>query len=387
MIRSKLDSRAEIGIYHMMLQSLPLTPSQDYVWPPYSDATYQMSDAQMRQLKEAGFDFIRLSIAPDVFMRADAARTEQLYSIVQTIVSRFLRFGLKVIADLHPTDSMPSHTVMALVADLSGKAFQRYIEIACGFAEMLSQFPANQVALELMNEPPLWKSRELMRWQSMAEALHTRLRRISSDLVLVVSGPKGGSIDGLLALNPAPFSGKNVLFSFHYYDPMIFTHQSVDEKRAYLTGVPWPAVAGNFEQSIERARQAVARDDALSADQKAAAMAHVDAALKSYFASGTGPKDIEAAFARVAHWADLHQIPKDRILLGEFGVNRTVGSYAGALDQDRLRWLSTVRTAAENNGFGWALWQYSCPCGMTLANEWPAKNLDAVTLNALGLDT
>ena len=81
-------------------------------------------------------------------------------------------------------------------------------------------------------------------------------------------------------------------------------------------------------------------------------------------------------FAQASAWAKANGVAAQQVLLGEFGVSRTTGPYVGAAEADRLLWLATVRTAAERAGFGWCLWSYSGPVGMTLANGFPARSLD-----------
>jgi hypothetical protein len=191
--------------------------------------------------------------------------------------------------------------------------------------------------------------------------------------------------DTMTGLDVAPYSGSNVIWSFHYYEPHEFTHQGIGKARAYTIGMPWPTGSSTPAETIARVNAYIDHDVNLPDDAKTTAKAEADAAVNAYFAKGSGPEDIARDFGRVAQWADSNGISRERIVLSEFGVERTVGHYAGAPEPDRLRWLEAVRRAAEARRFGWALWSYSGPAGMTLANEYPARTLDNATLLALGL--
>ena len=106
----------------------------------------------------------------------------------------------------------------------------------------------------------------------------------------------------------------------------------------------------------------------------------------SYFASRFDRASIGAAFDKVGTWADQHRIPHQRILLGEFGVIGSYGSYHGARDEDRARWLADVRTEAESRGWPWAIWLYRGYGGMAIGPDPPARTgFDPVALRALGL--
>jgi hypothetical protein len=123
----------------------------------------------------------------------------------------------------------------------------------------------------------------------------------------------------------------------------------------------------------------------LTDSEKDAAYSKAVKPLEDYFSANYGLANIQNAFRRVRLWAARHKVDPSRIIVGEFGVTRTVGPYAGADADSAQRWLSAVRREAERNSFAWSLWQYSCPAGMTLANEYPAKTLDSGVLRALGL--
>ncbi len=376
--------RRGVNIYHMM-QSLRLTgPDNDYVWPPYDDAAHAMPEDQVRALAKAGFDFVRLTIAPDIFLRTAGPRNEELYVALRRNIALFNAHGLRVIADLHPGKRVAGFMDTDITGNVQG-VFSAYAEVVGKFAAVLASFPQNRVALELLNEPALYGMAGVSRWQAMLEHLHTVARGAAPRLPLILTGAEGGGMKGLLDLDPAPFRNSDVLYSFHYYEPHPFTHQRSSGARKYTSGVSWPPRPGDFESVLARAKAALAADAAISPDDKVRLSIAMETELRTYFQSSAGPQMTVSDFAHVAAWADVHRIPRSRIFLGEFGVSRTIGSVVGASDADTTRWLRTVRSTAERYGFPWALWAYSGPVTMTLANEYPARTFDPGVLNALGL--
>jgi hypothetical protein len=67
------------------------------------------------------------------------------------------------------------------------------------------------------------------------------------------------------------------------------------------------------------------------------------------------------------------------VVCNEFGVYR---EYADPVD--RAVWLRDVRTALEQNGIGWTVWDYSGAFGVVSKKDGTAVADDAVVL-ALGL--
>ncbi len=376
---SNVGFRRGINIYHMMRE--PKRLKGDFPWPPYGDALHEMADAEMAELHAVGFDFVRLAITPDIFSLTSGGQNEQLFGMLKGNIDRFLRAGLQVLVDLHPQPKdNPGYTSTDIVADIDGDAFQRYTQTVAQFARHLRDAPRGQVAFELMNEPELGYAR----WQPMLERLHDAARQQAPDLLIFLTGSQQ-RYDTLLRLDTAPFSGSNVVYSFHYYEPHEFTHQGVPGERAYVVGIPWPASSSTLEETTSRVNAFIDHNAKVSDDQKTTLKAKADAVVNTYFAHGWGPNDIATHLGQVANWADSNGIPRERIVMSEFGVERTVGRWAGAEEPDRLRWLQAVSHAAEARHFGWALWCYSGPAGMTLANEYPARTLDNATLEAIGL--
>jgi aryl-phospho-beta-D-glucosidase BglC (GH1 family) len=372
--------RRGINIYHMMREPKRL-PNGQFPWPPYEDSLHQMSDLEISKLRSVGFDFVRLAITPDIFTITQGDQGEQLYGILKSQIQRFLRAGLQVLVDLHPVaNDNPGYTSTELVADIDGDSFKRYTNTVTQFARHLRDAPRGQVAFELMNEPEL----SYTRWQPMLERLHDAARQQAPDLLIFLTGSQQ-RYDTLMRLNTAPFSGSNVVYSFHYYEPHEFTHQGAGGDRTYVVGVPWPTSGASQDATITRINAYIDHNAKLPDDQKTITKAKADSVINQYFARGWGPNDIATHFGEVAQWADSNGIPRERIVVSEFGVARTLGRWVGAAEADRQRWLQAVSRAAEGRRFGWALWAYSGPAGMTLANEYPARTLDNATLTAIGL--
>ncbi len=339
----------------------------EYLWPPFATAGYQISDAELARLKAMGFDFLRVTADPSIFLASSKARQEHLHQVVRTRVQRLLGAGFKVIYDLHPVSVNPDYAPLKLVESQDSPAFRAYADLMEEMARSLDDLPHDQFAFELMNEPWLDSQAEIARWQPMLEILHHRARQGSATLPLVLTGAQWGSIKALMQLDLRPFQGSNVLYTFHYYDPHTYTHQGVGgDEGAYLAGLQWPASPGNIADVREAA---FARIDA--AKQSPALAAQTKAVtrklLADYELAAHDRQRMTADFEAVAHWAKKAGIPAQRIFLGEFGcVN---APHQQPLGKDRVQWLRAVRDSAQESGFAWALWAYKGYGGMALFDD------------------
>ena len=342
----------------------------------------------------AGFDFIRLTVDPGPFLQFTERKRDALDRHLAGVLHHLLALGFGVIVDFHPNSQVPDYAPEKLVASVDDPLFLSYLAMIRRTARLLTMQRTSKLALELMNEPQYgWDAPTTERWQRMLELLHQGARAEAPDLLLVVTGARGGDATGLKALDPAPFAASNVLFSFHYYEPHDFTHQGVVSPNPsashwrFISGLPYPAKSGDVDRVWARVKDNILADANLNAGDKTRALRQVRERISSYVATGFGRKDISDEFNSVLIWAQRHGIAPSSILLGEFGVTRTYGIYRASDPMSQEAWMRDVRVEAERRGFGWALWALSGYGGMALVESDGANALDPVSLRALGMNT
>lgn len=380
-----------VGIHHMLnwaetTQKYVGEPlDAPYVFPPFSGPEYSIDPKMVSAIKQAGFDFVRLTLDPGPFLSFDGEKRDELDRILLDRVEIFRKAGLSVIADFHPNTQHVGYLSEDLTADEDSPVFRQYKAMLVRTAVLLSTAYKDGVVLEPMNEPQLgYKPGGAEQWRHMQASMVEAIRAEAPDLPLVVTGGRGGGREGLLALAPGALAkDPNIYFSFHYYEPYELTHQGAAWGRPewkYLSGVPYPPDKQRL-RAVER--QAVS---AIQADAPPTRITELelklDAALDRY-ARTNGIETINGDFDLISDWAKTNGIDRTKIFLGEFGVNRADGTSPGADDPDRLRWLHDVRTAAEAQGFAWCVWSLRDRFGV---DDWsaPAK-LDGPTMESLGL--
>lgn len=357
-------------------------PATGIEWPPYKSE--RPEEGQLEALHAAGFKTIRLAIDPAPLVFFEGHRRDEIIAMLKKTVTQFQKIGFKVIFDLQPNTRHKIWGDRALLDAANKDYFNRFSNLVEDLSRQLSSFDSGTVALELINEPRIGcKGADTMRWQEIVSNLVARVRVGSKTLPVIVSGGCASTPDGLVALDPKAFDDKNILYTFHYYEPFTFTHQGaqfIQWPDKYLDQVPWPYTRRPIEEPLKalQGRLSALRMDSEDEHKQFFAARNN---LERYYAAKHDAQTIEAKFAKVHEWAVSNNIEPDRVFIGEFGVWRRQAGLPGALCVDRAAWIGAVRRAAEKNKFSWAFFHVDGPFGLIDA----AGKIDPAVLNALGL--
>ena len=352
-----------IAISHVLAwAALEPAPSRAFVFPPFQiSASF---DTELKAIRQTGFDFIRLAVDPGPFLQFQGSRRDQLDDVLLDRVRHILSSGLSVIVDFHPSDLHEAYTAEALTRGPNTPIFQAYLRLLVRTATLLDRQQSPNVALEIMNEPPVTSGR----WQPMLEAAYNGIRNSSPHLRLVLDGADEGSAAGIVSLGKFT-NDPATLISFHYYDPYQFTHQGAAWVAArYLGDVPYPALARPLQESLDASNALIATSD-LTPSEKSFAILDARQRLDSYRRSSFDRVTIAKNFDRISQWAQGHHVSLSRIILGEFGARRQDGALGEMRSLERARWIRDVREEAEAHGFIWAAWVYRGAGGFSLVRD------------------
>ncbi|TIU23647.1 MAG: glycosyl hydrolase, partial [Mesorhizobium sp.] len=97
---------------------------------PYPEWRKFLNDDDLKALKSAGFDFLRMPVDPSPFLSGETlTQRDNLYASVLDSVRMINRAGLKVIVDMHLIPSGSSRKIgMGEVMD-DPKMFEAYVEV------------------------------------------------------------------------------------------------------------------------------------------------------------------------------------------------------------------------------------------------------------------
>lgn len=382
-----------VGIHNAMnWGSLKPGSTSRYQPRPFEEPRSALPEALAKELVPAGFDFVRLSLDAGPFIQLQGSDRAALERKLVSNIERLHAIGLNVLVDCHPVEQVPLYSVQSILSDLEAPLFADYRAMIVRLASLLAGLPANRVALELMNEPALANAghrTQVMVWAAAQLSLHDAARRAAPDLPLMLTGGHYGGISGLNDLDPYPYSDSNVLFSFHYYFPIAFTHQGVDygfpdaPSAGYISDLPYPFDAVPPAQ-IEAALEARIAALDMEPHARAAANEHARRILRDFLAEKWTRERMAKDFALIAQWADRNAIARHRIVMGEFGVTKRSDRLVGAAGTYRKRWMGDASELAQTNGFGWSIWDLnSYQMGISRLDD--ENRLDSDLLAALAM--
>ncbi len=223
-------------------------------------------------------------------------------------------------------------------------------------ATALADFTPEQIAYELLNEPELADAAQV---RELLESLAAGIRKAAPRHVLVLQGPRFSDVEDLVRLQP--LTDRNVVYSFHFYEPKNFTHQGVTygwPMWALLGNLPYPSSPEAVEPALEF--------------MTFEALEHA----RYYGEQRWDRAKLAAAIAPAAAWARQHGVV---LWCSEFGAYRY-----RTQAQHRAAWLRDTRGLLEERDIGWTLWDYAGYFGLVSGPQ-GQRVLDRNAASALGL--
>jgi endoglucanase len=304
-------------------------------------------------IKSMGFDHVRLSVNPQpMFSLGEPNKIPAEYlGYLDAAVRMILDHGLAVVIDLHPESDFK----VRLAKD--DGFVEQFADFWRALAAHYSTWDKEQVFLEILNEPEFT---DRYRWLGVQAKLAAAIREGAPAHTIMAAGARWSNDDELVFQEP--LHDPNVIYSFHFYEPYIFTHQGATWGTYYwhwLRGVSYPSSPDSAAHVAPLVPDEVNRLQVIRYGHE-----HWDAAR------------IESEIKQAAEWARRRGVP---LVCNEFGVYREYSD-----PQDRAAWLHDVRTAFEKNGIGWTMWDYSGSFGVVRKKDGKA-GADDSALQALGM--
>ena len=313
-----------------------------------------LDDASLAALRHAGFTYIRLSVGPEEVMQGHSIAPDKLAALTGAI-GRIEHAGLAVMVEPHPEQMQ--HWNLQRNADARAALLGFWHDLA----PALKPFPVAATFPELVNEPGF---DDAAQWDAYQRQLLAVVRNALPSNTVILTGTNWSSIDGLLKVKPV--EDRNVIYSFHTYEPQVLTllafWDGAAKKDQLAQNLPFPA---KDEAACKAAVAGIKDAHTLAIGQFWCSM-HSDAA------------SVRKNLARAATWGSTHHVA---VAMTEFGAVQQLQSRA------RLPYLSAVRTAGEQLGLSWAIWGLDDQMGFGLqpGSFHTASQLSPGIMQALGL--
>ncbi len=341
----------------------------------FPDWRSRISKTEIAALRQSGFDFARLTIDPAVFLyKRKPEKTKILTAGMKHAIADLRAGGLNVLVDIH---AIPGDSAMPPIGAYldNEKNFKEYLSLVTEIGKAIASEDPQHVAFEPINEPSMNCAGETatgaeLQWPAMAMRLHATAHAAAPNLAIVMQGACSGSADGLVEMVPAKFNDPNIIWSFHTFDPYVFTHQGADwvsGVERFVDGVSYPPNPDEQKAVAERAIRRI-REAGFEKTEEKSQIKRLNAALDSYYSRGEAELMVLEPFDKVATWADANNVPANKILVGEIGAIRD--SRFGIIP-NRMRgaYLADAIAIPEDLGWGWAVLGWGGSFGIVESDE------------------
>ena len=290
-----------------------------------------ITEKDIEKIASWGLDHVRLPIDYDNFENEDGTDKEGSFGYIDSCLAWCKKYKLNVVLDLHKTygytfddndhllEFFYDEELQSRFYAFWGKLLDRYAKDA----DMLMFEPLNEVV-----------SHQVVKEWNAISTKCIELIRAKAPTAKILLGGVGYNAVTSIKLLPPP-ADENIVYNFHCYEPMLFTHQSA----YWVEGMPLDFhidYPGEFDDYMEKSRSIPGC--------MCGALAEEGLGLKSL-----GPHLFEVMFL------DGIKACEERnayIYCGEYGV----------IDQapldGTLNWFKDINSVFEKYGIGRSVWNY-----------------------------
>ncbi|UJP65490.1 glycoside hydrolase family 5 protein [Mongoliitalea daihaiensis] len=183
------------------------------------------------------------------------------------------------------------------------------------------------IYLEIVNEPNLSPTS----WEQVAIELISGIRAENSQIPIIVGATNSNSMFELSRMEPFPFEG--LIYTFHYYEPYIFTHQGTEwtGNQHATMGIPYPFQKGRMPDLDKKAMHTAAEVN-----------------FRDYERTGN-LLAVEDKISQIADWARRHRV---QLWCTEYGVT------INADERSRINYLEDVHKTLEKYQIPAFVWEW-----------------------------
>ena len=311
-----------------------------------------ISDSEARRMRSMGLTHVRLCITPQyIFNSGDGTVIDDRAKKIGAAIARFHKANLLVVIDIHNEERKPE-------GDVTWE--NNFVKFWGAYAKRLSKFDPSMTVLEIINEP-VYENKENL-WFALNPRLVTAIRRSAPKNTIITSGPNWGGIWGLMKMKP--LTDRNILYSFHTYDPFPFTHQGATwagPDVIPLKGVPYPANSESVAPLMA----------GLAGHPNSQKM------LADYGKENWNRAKMQENFKQAIDWGKKYDVS---LYCGEYGVYPL-----NSKPEHRANWFRDFGQVLAENKIGWSVWGWDEGFGLDRKMVGGKPVVDLVVAKALGL--
>ena len=281
-------------------------------------------------IRSWGMDHIRLPIDYELVETNEGEEVTEGYDRIRTVIGWCKEEGLNMILDLHKTFGYSFYDGFNEFGFFENEDYQnRFYLLWERLAKQFGEYK-DMLAFELLNE--VTKKEYCDLWNKISIECIKRIRKICPDIKILVGGYYNNSVEAVKDI-AMPYD-ENIIYNFHCYEPLIFTHQGAD----------WiPTMDTSFRISV----------DAPYKEMDEAGKVMLSQVTTGF--PGFGPDDTLTPEYFEKIFAEAIEVAKERnvaLYCGEYGVIDHVAP------KDAVKWYKCINSVFTKYGIGRAAWSY-----------------------------
>lgn len=292
---------------------------------------------QIDLMHDLGFELLRFPVCFELWYEEDAPYKllkPEYYPALDSVIRWTAEKKMLLIIDNHHGTLRPDH----LAEDT-----KRICAVWRDVARHYKNTDTDRIFFEIFNEPNQVAKAD---WEHTAEQIISAIRTQAPAHTLIVGASEW---NGWKALQySVPFADNNLIYTFHFYDPFLYTHQGAEWSgdAALTTGMPYPYRSKGMPPIHPKAAQTWAAGP-----------------FQEYSNEATY-ESMDNKMNRIKEWSQEHNVP---IFCGEWGAYK---NYAAV--PDRCTYLKDVYTILHTYKIPNAMWEWDA--GFSFFDGQPSKS-------------
>lgn len=263
-----------------------------------------ITEPDFAQIARWGFDHVRLPIDYNVIQNEDGSMKPDGLARVENAIALARKYGLNIVLDLHKTQGFSFDAGEHEAGFFESEAYQeKFFAIWECLSARFGQDSAH-IVFELLNE--VTEAAFLPAWKRISRECVRRIRLHAPETLILLGSYNWNSARTVPELD-APYDAR-VLYNFHFYEPMDFTHQG-----AYW--MPWKDINARCSYAESGACEAFFEDFLAPAFEKA------EKEGTELYCGEFGVIDVVAPEEALKWFRDLHAV------FARHGVAHSLWSY------------------------------------------------------------
>lgn len=286
-------------------------------------------EADIEKISKAGFDHIRLPIDYNLLQDEKGEFISENFKYIDCCIEWVRKYNLNMVLDLHKTAGYSfdaGENEEGFFYD--DKMIEQFLSL---WKELARRYAKNHefMAFELLNE--VVEEADNKPWMKIARQAVKDIREYSTEINILIGSYWNNSVLTVKHIDP-PFDS-NIVYNFHCYEPLLFTHQGA----YWIPGmpedlrVPYPVDLAEYNEKCDMFGE------------------------NFHFTNWAIGKDgfnidyYERLFASAIEYAEKMGV---KMYCGEFGV------IDRADEQSKKRWFNDINKVFDRHGIGKAVWSY-----------------------------